>query len=119
MLTRPRLDDAGRALLFTEARTANSFTDTAVTDEELREIWELARFAPLAFRAMPDTQATGILARESAQADPTYLALPGLPQARGVAGEAEARVLVGNEARRSEQPRQILERQGGAGPRRW
>jgi 3-hydroxypropanoate dehydrogenase len=40
------LDAAGRALLFTEARSANRFTDTPVTEEQLREIWELVQFPP-------------------------------------------------------------------------
>jgi len=47
------LDQAARALLFTEARTANSFADVPVTDEELREIWELARFAPTMANSQP------------------------------------------------------------------
>jgi 3-hydroxypropanoate dehydrogenase len=47
------LDQGARALLFTEARTANSFADIAVTDEELREIWELARFAPTMANSQP------------------------------------------------------------------
>ena len=47
------LDDAGRALMFTEARTAYSFADTPVTDEELTEIWELARWAPTASNTQP------------------------------------------------------------------
>jgi 3-hydroxypropanoate dehydrogenase len=52
-LRRPRLDDAGRALLFTEARTANSFADTPVTDEELAEIWELAKWPPTGGNTQP------------------------------------------------------------------
>ena len=36
------LDDAGRKILFTEARTANTFATTAVTVDELATIWELA-----------------------------------------------------------------------------
>lgn len=48
-----RLDDAGRALLFTDARTANSFAPIAVTDEELAEIWRLARWAPTAANIQP------------------------------------------------------------------
>ena len=52
-LTLPRLDDAGRALLFTEARTANSFATTPVTDEELSEIWELAKWAPTSANVQP------------------------------------------------------------------
>ena len=47
------LDQSARALLFTEARTANSFADVPVTDEELREIWELARFAPTMANSQP------------------------------------------------------------------
>lgn len=51
--TLPRLDDAGRALLFTEARTANSFADTPVTDDELEGIWDLAKWAPTAANTQP------------------------------------------------------------------
>jgi 3-hydroxypropanoate dehydrogenase len=40
------LDGVGRALLFTEARSANKFTDTPVTEEKLREIYELFHFPP-------------------------------------------------------------------------
>src|SRR3984957_18006697 len=40
------LDEAGRELLFTEARTANTWAGTPVTDEELTSIWELARWGP-------------------------------------------------------------------------
>ena len=36
----------GRALLFTEARSANKFTDTPVTDEQLRDIYELFHYPP-------------------------------------------------------------------------
>jgi len=53
VLPRPRLDDAGRALLFTGARTANSFASTPVTDEELAEIWELAKWPPTAANVQP------------------------------------------------------------------
>src|SRR5580693_4361520 len=41
-----RLGDDGRALLFTEARTANTFSDRPVTSEQLREIYELMKWAP-------------------------------------------------------------------------
>jgi 3-hydroxypropanoate dehydrogenase len=47
------LDEAGRALMFTEARTANSFADTPVTDEQLTAIWELARWAPTGGNTQP------------------------------------------------------------------
>jgi 3-hydroxypropanoate dehydrogenase len=49
-LIAPRLDEAGRSLLFTDARTANSFADTPVTDDELAEIWELAKWPPACSR---------------------------------------------------------------------
>lgn len=48
-----RLDDAGRAALFTQARTANSFASTPVTDAELAEIWDLTKWAPTAANTQP------------------------------------------------------------------
>ncbi|AVH57630.1 MULTISPECIES: malonic semialdehyde reductase [Streptomyces] len=47
------LDDAGRKLLFTEARSANTFAVTAVTDDELAMIWELARWSPSSANCQP------------------------------------------------------------------
>jgi 3-hydroxypropanoate dehydrogenase len=47
------LDAAGRAALFTDARTANSFADTPVTDEELSEIWDLAKWPPTGANTQP------------------------------------------------------------------
>jgi len=47
------LDTSARELLFTEARTANSFSDQPVTDEELRGIWSLTRFAPTMANSQP------------------------------------------------------------------
>ncbi|EIV96217.1 malonic semialdehyde reductase [Frankia sp. QA3] len=49
----PGLDEAGRALLFTEARTANAFADTPVSDEQLAAIWELTRWAPTGGNLQP------------------------------------------------------------------
>lgn len=49
----PRLDEAGRAALFTDARTASSFTDEPVSDETLRAIWELAQWPPTAANTQP------------------------------------------------------------------
>ncbi len=48
-----KLDDAGLAVLFTDARTANTFAPTAVTDAELNQIWELAKWAPTAANTQP------------------------------------------------------------------
>ncbi|BEL10878.1 malonic semialdehyde reductase [Actinoplanes sichuanensis] len=48
-----RLDEDGRALLFTEARTASSFAATPVSDSELAEIWDLAKWPPTASNTQP------------------------------------------------------------------
>jgi len=47
------LDDDGRAVLFTDARTANSFADVPVSDEELAGIWDLARWSPSMANSQP------------------------------------------------------------------
>lgn len=48
-----RLDEDARAALFTDAHTANSFSDTPVSDDELREIWDLAKWAPTMANVQP------------------------------------------------------------------
>jgi 3-hydroxypropanoate dehydrogenase len=48
-----RLNDGGRALLFTEARTANTFSDRPVTGEQLREIYELMKWGPTWSNTLP------------------------------------------------------------------
>ncbi|MGZ8736550.1 MAG: malonic semialdehyde reductase [Nocardioides sp.] len=40
-------------LLFREARTANSFTDEPVTDEQVAAIYDLVRFGPTALNSQP------------------------------------------------------------------
>jgi 3-hydroxypropanoate dehydrogenase len=40
-------------LLFREARTANSFTDTPVTDEQVAAIYDLVKYGPTAMNAQP------------------------------------------------------------------
>ncbi|MCP3803934.1 malonic semialdehyde reductase [Allokutzneria sp. A3M-2-11 16] len=47
------LDKAAQELLFTEARTANAFSPEPVSDETLRAIWELAKWAPTAMNSNP------------------------------------------------------------------
>ena len=47
------LDKAAQDLLFRSARTANTFTDEPVTDEEVHAIHDLVRFGPTAFNAQP------------------------------------------------------------------
>ena len=48
-----RLDRRGAELLFTGARTANTFAATPVGDDELADIWELAKWAPTAANTQP------------------------------------------------------------------
>jgi 3-hydroxypropanoate dehydrogenase len=51
------LDPAARELLFTEARTANTFSDEPVSDDQLRAITDLAKWPP----TMANTNALRIL----------------------------------------------------------
>ncbi|MEU5973431.1 malonic semialdehyde reductase [Streptomyces sp. NPDC047315] len=47
------LDAAAQDLLFREARTANTFTDEPVTDEQFQAIYDLVKFGPTAFNQTP------------------------------------------------------------------
>lgn len=47
------LDSDAQDLLFREARTANSFTDEPVTDEQVRAIYDLVKWAPTSFNQQP------------------------------------------------------------------
>ncbi|MBX9396785.1 malonic semialdehyde reductase [Streptomyces sp. TRM72054] len=47
------LDPAAQDLLFREARTANSFTDEPVTDEQVQAIYDLVKYGPTAFNQSP------------------------------------------------------------------
>jgi 3-hydroxypropanoate dehydrogenase len=47
------LDDEARAVLFTEARTANTFAPTPVSDDELSSIWDLAKWGPTSANTQP------------------------------------------------------------------
>ncbi|MHA6762687.1 malonic semialdehyde reductase [Streptacidiphilus sp. PAMC 29251] len=47
------LDAAAQDLLFREARTANTFTDEPVTDEQIQAIYDLVKYAPTAFNQQP------------------------------------------------------------------
>lgn len=51
--TLPRLDESAVATLFTEARTANSFSSTPVGDDELKALWDLAKWPPTAANTQP------------------------------------------------------------------
>lgn len=48
-----QLDEAAQDLLFREARTANAFTDEPVTDEQLKAIYELVKWAPTSMNVQP------------------------------------------------------------------
>ncbi|MFD7030924.1 malonic semialdehyde reductase [Streptomyces sp. NPDC059917] len=47
------LDSAAQDLLFREARTANSFSDEPVTEEQVQAIYDLVKFGPTAFNQTP------------------------------------------------------------------
>jgi 3-hydroxypropanoate dehydrogenase len=47
------LDPTAQDLLFREARTANSFTDEPVTDEQVQAVYDLVKYAPTAFNQQP------------------------------------------------------------------
>ncbi|MET9721151.1 malonic semialdehyde reductase [Streptomyces zaomyceticus] len=47
------LDAAAQDLLFREARTANTFSDEPVTDEQIQAIYDLVKYGPTAFNQTP------------------------------------------------------------------
>lgn len=47
------IDTEAQALLFREARTANSFSDEPVTDEQIAALYELVKWAPTAMNGQP------------------------------------------------------------------
>ncbi|MFD5428771.1 malonic semialdehyde reductase [Streptomyces sp. NPDC127084] len=47
------LDTAAQDLLFREARTASTFTDEPVTEEQMQAIYDLVKFGPTAFNQTP------------------------------------------------------------------
>jgi 3-hydroxypropanoate dehydrogenase len=47
------LDEKAQDLLFRDAHTANSFTSDPVSDEQIKEIWDLIRWAPTGGNASP------------------------------------------------------------------
>jgi 3-hydroxypropanoate dehydrogenase len=53
LLRHDTLDSAARAVLFHDARTANSFRHEPVDDETLTSIWELAKWPPTAANIQP------------------------------------------------------------------
>ncbi|MFF4651328.1 malonic semialdehyde reductase [Streptomyces sp. NPDC001380] len=47
------LDPAAQDLLFREAHTVGAFTDEPVTDEQVRAIYDLVKYAPTAYNKQP------------------------------------------------------------------
>lgn len=47
------LDQQAQDLLFREARTANTFTDEPVSDEQVRALYDLVKWAPTSFNQQP------------------------------------------------------------------
>lgn len=47
------LDKLAQDLLFRDARTANSFTDEPVTDEQIQAIYDLVKYAPTSLNSQP------------------------------------------------------------------
>ncbi|MDX6739374.1 malonic semialdehyde reductase [Actinocorallia sp. A-T 12471] len=47
------LDTAAQDLLFREARTANTFTDEPVTEEQAKAIYDLVKYGPTAMNTQP------------------------------------------------------------------
>ncbi|GAA0680674.1 malonic semialdehyde reductase [Kitasatospora atroaurantiaca] len=47
------LDAAAQDLLFREARTANTFTDEPVSDEQVQAIYDLVKYAPTSMNQQP------------------------------------------------------------------
>ena len=47
------LDAAAQDLLFREARTANTFTDEPVTDEQIQAVYDLVKYAPTSMNQQP------------------------------------------------------------------
>ncbi|GGR96883.1 putative NADH dehydrogenase/NAD(P)H nitroreductase [Streptomyces humidus] len=47
------LDPAAQDLLFRQARTANTFTDEPVTDEQVQAIYDLVKYAPTSLNQQP------------------------------------------------------------------
>ena len=60
------LGEDAQNLLFREARTANAFTDEPVTDEQLRAIYDLVKWAPTSMNNQP--LRTVVLRSEEAKA---------------------------------------------------
>lgn len=65
------LDEAAQDLLFREARTANSFSDEPVSDDQLRAIHDLVKFGP----TLMNTQPLRIVAVRSPEAKERLLPL--------------------------------------------
>ncbi|MFE6554815.1 malonic semialdehyde reductase [Streptomyces sp. NPDC057746] len=48
-----QLDPAAQNLLFRDAHTVNTFTDEPVTDDQVRAVYDLVKYAPTAYNQQP------------------------------------------------------------------
>ncbi len=53
LVHRLALDTAAQRMLFLEARTANTFSDEPVTDEQVRAVYDLVKYAPTSMNTQP------------------------------------------------------------------
>ena len=59
MSTELALSPEAQALLFREARTANTFSDEPVTDEQVAAIYDLVKYAPTAMNTQAAADPAG------------------------------------------------------------
>lgn len=75
------LDPAAQDLLFREARTANTFTDEPVTEEQTRAIHDLVKYGPTAFNQSP-LRVTLLRSSESRERLLAHMAEGNVPKTR-------------------------------------
>ncbi|MFE0873332.1 malonic semialdehyde reductase [Streptomyces smyrnaeus] len=75
------LDPAAQDLLFREARTANTFTDEPVTEEQVQAIYDLVKYGPTAFNQSP-LRLTLLRSSEARERLLTHMAEGNVPKTR-------------------------------------
>lgn len=79
------LDAVALDQIFREARTANSFSDRPVSDEEIRAIYDLAKWGPTAFNQQP---LRGVVVRSQDARDRLIPLMGGANQAKTASAPA-------------------------------
>ncbi|NGO71562.1 malonic semialdehyde reductase [Streptomyces boncukensis] len=75
------LDPTAQDLLFREARTANSFTDEPVTEEQVQAIYDLVKYGPTAYNQSP-LRVTLLRSPEARERLVAHMAGPNQPKTR-------------------------------------